>query len=108
MLALLRLPLFERLIIDSQMYDELAKWIAAGNWLGGGRTFYQDPLYPYLLALFYRCFGHDLLVVRLFQAGLGVATCALVALVGRRMGAGRGNSRGVAGSSLSTSYFRGM
>ncbi len=85
-LALRRLPLFDNLIIDSKLYDEWAQRIAAGDWLGGDRAFYMDPLYPYLLAFLYRCFGHDLLIVRLFQAVLGVATCGFVAIIGRRIG----------------------
>ena len=58
------------------------------------RAFYMDPLYPYALAASYGIFGHDLIVVRLVQAGLGVPTCGLVALVGRRLG---GRPVGVAG-----------
>ena len=64
----------------------LARRIAAGDWLGGDRAFYMDPLYPYVLAVTYSIFGHDFLVVRLIQAALGVGTCGLVALVGRRLG----------------------
>jgi hypothetical protein len=85
-LALLRLPLFDNLIVDSKLYDEWAQRIAAGDWLGGDRAFYMDPLYPYLLAFLYRSFGHSLLIVRLFQAALGVATCGFVAIIGRRIG----------------------
>ena len=81
-----RLPLFDALIIDSKLYDQWAQRIAAGEWLGGDRAFFMDPLYPYVLALFYRGFGHDLLIVRLFQVGLGVATCGFVAILGWRLG----------------------
>lgn len=85
-LALRRLPLFDGLILDSWMYDDWARRIAAGDWMGGGRAFYQDPLYPYFLAGMYLLFGRDLLLVRLVQAALGVATCGLVAAIGRRVG----------------------
>ena len=80
------LPLFEHLIIDSQMYDQWAQQIATGNWIGGDRPFYMDPLYPYVLAVLNRIFGRDLLAFRLFQAFLGVATCGLVGVIGRRVG----------------------
>ena len=81
------LPLFDRLIVDSEAYDQWAQRIAAGDWLGRvpGRPFYQDPLYPYALAVVYKTIGRDLLVVRLFQIVCGVATCGLVALLGRAM-----------------------
>lgn len=82
-LALRPLPLFDGLILDSAAYDEWARRIAAGDWMGGTRAFYQDPLYPYFLAGLYAAFGRDLLVVRLIQAALGVATCGLVAGMGR-------------------------
>jgi 4-amino-4-deoxy-L-arabinose transferase-like glycosyltransferase len=87
-LALRHLPLFDWLILDSWMYDDWARRIAAGDWMGGQRAFYQDPLYPYFLAGIYRLFGRDLLLVRLVQAALGVGTCGLVAVIGRRI-AGR-------------------
>jgi 4-amino-4-deoxy-L-arabinose transferase-like glycosyltransferase len=81
----MKLPVFDVLILDSWMYDDWAKRIASGDWLGGARAFYKDPLYPYFLAVIYRLFGHDLLSVRIIQAGLGVGTCALVAVLGRRV-----------------------
>ncbi len=87
-LALRRLPLFDGLIIDSWVYDDVAQRIAAGNWMSGERAFYHDPLYSYFLAGIYLLFGRDLLIVRLVQAALGVATCGLLAVIGRRI-AGR-------------------
>lgn len=85
-LALSPLPLFDKLIIDSRMYDKWAVLIAQGNWLGSQRAFYMDPLYPYLLAIQYTLFGHNLFLVRVVQAGLGVGTCYLLAVIGRRLG----------------------
>jgi 4-amino-4-deoxy-L-arabinose transferase-like glycosyltransferase len=84
-ISLMRLPIFDVLILDSWMYDEWAKRIASGDWLGGPRVFYMDPLYPYFLAVLYRLIGRDLLIIRLLQAGMGVGTCALVAALGRRV-----------------------
>jgi tetratricopeptide (TPR) repeat protein len=86
LVALARLPLFDSLILDSETYDAWARRIAAGDWMGGERAFYMDPLYPYLLAAVYAAVGRDLLVVRLLQAALGVATCGLAAAIGRRVG----------------------
>ncbi len=86
LMELRQLPLFDMLILDSATYDQWALNIASGNWIGGDRAYYQDPLYPYLLAIIYRFFGHDLLIVRLVQIGLGIATCALVAVIGNRFG----------------------
>jgi 4-amino-4-deoxy-L-arabinose transferase-like glycosyltransferase len=78
------------LVGDAKAYDRWALDISGGNWLGSG-VFYQAPLYPYLLAVFYRVFGHDLTLVRLFQAIGGAAACVLLATAttrffGRRAG----------------------
>jgi len=83
------------------MYDDWAMHIAKGNWLGSDRAFYLDPLYPYLLALQYKIFGHNLLMVRLGQAALGVGTCFLVAVIGRRVG---GNTVGLGAALLAALY----
>lgn len=88
LLAIKNLPLFDNLILDSRFYDEVAQRIAAGDWLNGNNAFYTDPLYPYVVAVIYRFVGHDVLVVRIFQVALGVMTCGLVAILGRRVGGG--------------------
>jgi 4-amino-4-deoxy-L-arabinose transferase-like glycosyltransferase len=85
-MSLMRLPVFDALILDSWMYDEWAMRIISGDWLSGQHAFYMDPLYAYFLAAIYWLFGRDLLLVRLVQSGLGVGTCALVAVLGRRVG----------------------
>lgn len=86
--ALRRLPLFDRLLLDSEFYDAWARGIAAGDWMGGARVFFYDPLYPYFLAVVYRIAGHDLLLVRLLHVALGLGTCALTWILARRI-AGR-------------------
>ncbi len=67
-------PQFVWLILDPRMYDEWARGIAAGDWLGE-RAFFQDPLYAYLLALPYRLFGvgHGFIAVIQSVAGALVA-----------------------------------
>ncbi|HLY09143.1 MAG TPA: tetratricopeptide repeat protein [Planctomycetota bacterium] len=65
-------PYFETPIVDSAAYDSWASEIARGNFWGD-RAFYQDPLYPYGLGLFYKILGRNLLWVRIVQALLGTA-----------------------------------
>jgi len=48
---------------DALAYHEKALAIVAGDWLGD-RAFYQDPLYPYFLALLYALFGEGSVLVR--------------------------------------------
>jgi tetratricopeptide (TPR) repeat protein len=68
---------------DGWQYDDWARRIAAGEWLGG-QAFYQTPLYPYLLAAIYTAAGHSLMAVRAIQAVLGAAACVLLGIAGRR------------------------
>jgi tetratricopeptide (TPR) repeat protein len=69
--------LFTELFGDGQQYDEWARRIAAGDWIGG-EVFYQAPLYPYFLAVVYTLADQSLAVVRALQALLGAASCALL------------------------------
>ena len=78
-----RSPFYATLLGDSRGYDEWARQIAAGDWLGH-EVFYQAPLYPYLLGFIYAVAGHHLLVVRVVQALIGSASCALLTLAGAR------------------------
>ena len=56
----------------------LVKW-------AGGLTFYQEPLYAYLMAVTYKIFGGDHRWVFLWQLILGVLTNVLIYLLARRM-----------------------
>lgn len=77
-------PLFDLLVGDAERYDQWARAIAGGDWLSHAEgVFYQAPLYPYLLALVYAAAGHSVWAVRLLQAVLGAAACALLARAGR-------------------------
>ena len=77
-------PFFSLLMGDSRGYDEWAKRIAAGDWLGS-EVFYQAPLYPYFLGVLYSIAGRSLLLVRLVQAAIGSASCVLVGLAVSRL-----------------------
>jgi tetratricopeptide (TPR) repeat protein len=65
-------PYFDTPIVDSAAYDQWAVDIATKSFWGD-RAFYQDPLYPYGLGIFYKIFGRDFLWVRIVQAALGTA-----------------------------------
>jgi tetratricopeptide (TPR) repeat protein len=71
-------PFFTLLMGDSKGYDEWARRIAAGDWIGSD-VFYQAPLYPYFMGAIYSVTGHDVLAVRVCQTILGSISCALVA-----------------------------
>ena len=86
-LSLRDLPLFDRLIVDSEFYDQWGQKIAAGDVLSRfqPKPFFMDPLYSYALGVLYAVVGRSVLLVRLLQVGLGVGTCALVAGLGRKV-----------------------
>lgn len=75
--------LFTVLFGDGQQYDAWAREIAAGDWIGH-EVFYQAPLYPYFLAVLYGLGDHSLLLVRLVQAIMGSAACALLSYAGTK------------------------
>jgi tetratricopeptide (TPR) repeat protein len=77
-------PIFSVLMGDARSYDEWARRIAAGDWLGTD-VFYQAPLYPYFLSALYAVFGRDLFVVRLCQAIVGALSCATLGLAAERL-----------------------
>jgi tetratricopeptide (TPR) repeat protein len=65
---------FTHLGLDPLFFDEWARRIAAGDWLGGG-IFYQDPLYPYFLGTLYALLG----VHHVAAAGVQIVLGSLVA-----------------------------
>lgn len=77
-------PFFDVLLGDAAGYDEWARRLAAGDWIGT-EVFYQAPLYPYFVGLVFAVFGHDLLILRIVQAVIGSASCALLGLAGARL-----------------------
>ncbi|MBW8861650.1 MAG: tetratricopeptide repeat protein [Acidobacteria bacterium] len=77
-------PFFSVLLGDSRGYDEWARRIAAGEWIGHD-VFYQAPLYPYMLGVIYAIAGRHLLLVRVVQALIGSASCVFLALAAERL-----------------------
>ncbi|HYF01318.1 MAG TPA: glycosyltransferase family 39 protein, partial [Planctomycetota bacterium] len=68
-LSLRDAPYFYEPIVDGAAYDAWGHRIATQSFWGD-EAFYQDPLYPYFLGVFYKLFGRDLLAVRMVQAAL--------------------------------------
>ncbi|MDH5638186.1 MAG: glycosyltransferase family 39 protein [Nitrospinota bacterium] len=50
-----------------------------------GKTFHQEPLYAYLVAVTYRIFGPDARAVYIWQMALGVATTLMLYFISLRM-----------------------
>jgi len=75
-------PFFSNLYIDPLWYDEWARHIAAGHWMGE-RPFFLDPLYAYFLAAIYSAAGPSYLAVAAVQSLLGALVAPLVLLAAR-------------------------
>jgi Tfp pilus assembly protein PilF len=83
-------PFFTRPVVDGRAYDRWALAIigraespqaeAAAN-----GPFYQDPLYPYFLALIYTVFGHSYWAVYLSQLALALVFLLLIYDTARRL-----------------------
>ena len=69
-------PFFTRPVIDGQAYDTWALEIVKGK--TPAQPFYQDPLYPYFLALVYSVFGHSYWAVYLLQLALALVFLLLI------------------------------
>ncbi|MEQ1727516.1 MAG: glycosyltransferase family 39 protein, partial [Vicinamibacterales bacterium] len=78
-----RSPYFSALMGDARGYDEWARRLAGGDWIGSD-VFYQAPLYPYFVGVVYAVFGHSLTALRVVQAIVGAGSCALLGLAGYR------------------------
>ncbi|HEX6882186.1 MAG TPA: glycosyltransferase family 39 protein [Planctomycetota bacterium] len=63
---------------DARAYDQWARELAGGAWLGS-EVFYQAPLYPYLLGVVYALLGPAPGVVRVAQCLLGALAAVWVA-----------------------------
>jgi tetratricopeptide (TPR) repeat protein len=66
---------------DSRYYHWWAQRIIQGQ--PSPPVYYMGPLYPHLLAFFYRIFGPRPQIVLWFQVLLGTASCGLIYLFGR-------------------------
>jgi 4-amino-4-deoxy-L-arabinose transferase-like glycosyltransferase len=76
-------PFFTRPVIDGQVYDNWAMAIVKGK--APAQPFYQDPLYPYFLALVYSVFGHSYWAVYALQLALAMALLLLIYDTARRL-----------------------
>jgi len=77
-------PFFAVLPGDLGAYDRWAGQIVENGWLGK-EIFYQDPLYSYFLAIFYKVLGQEFLWIYVVQAFFGACTSGLLVLLGAKV-----------------------
>jgi hypothetical protein len=77
-------PLFDTPTMDAEYHDQWAQSILKGeDYIGG--VFFRAPFYPYFLALTYKVFGQNYLMVRLIQFIIGSLNCVLIYFLGRKV-----------------------
>lgn len=77
-------PFYGQPSVDSLIYVEWARRIAAGDWLGS-EAFFLSPLYGYLLGALYALVGTGFLWPLVLNALFGAATCAWVYTIACRL-----------------------
>ncbi|MHC4662662.1 MAG: glycosyltransferase family 39 protein [Planctomycetota bacterium] len=77
-------PVFEILFVDSERYFEWGRNLAENSFTED-RVFYQEPLYPYFLAAFFKIFGVGHFGPRFLQIILGSLNAVLLFLIGERL-----------------------
>ncbi len=86
---------------DEDNWDALARVYWHHGLLHPDSGTYRPPLYPLMLSAIYQVWGHAPVAVRLLQALLGTATCALLYGIGRRLG---GKRCGLIAAALGAAY----
>ncbi|MGH9869945.1 MAG: tetratricopeptide repeat protein [Candidatus Polarisedimenticolia bacterium] len=76
---------WDAMLLDAEVYDEWARSIAAGDWVGGTQVYTLAPLYPYVLAVLYALAGPSYPLVYVLQAGLGLVNIWLIHAIGRQV-----------------------
>jgi len=74
---------YSQFLLDEAFYNNWAREIAGGKWLGD-KAFDAMPLYPYFLAVVYKIFGYNLFMPRLIEAIIGSVSCILVYLITKK------------------------
>ena len=83
-LEIRKTPFFYSPFGDPDFFDRWAMDIATGNIIGK-EVFFKAPLYSYVLSLFYRIFGHNLLIPRLLNVIFDGFSIFLITLIGKRI-----------------------
>ena len=70
--------------IEAEIYHEWAIKIVEKGWLGDS-AFFQSPLYPYILAVFYKMIGPDMGLFLWFQGCVSILSIWLIFLLGKEL-----------------------
>lgn len=77
-------PTYATPIIDAAVYHDAAVRFANGERMIDD-AFWQPPLFPLALGVFYRVIGANVVAARIMLAAMAVVTCVVVAWIGARL-----------------------
>jgi tetratricopeptide (TPR) repeat protein len=77
-------PFFFAPFGDPEVFDTWSLSIAHGDFFSNG-IFFKAPLYPYILAVFYKIFGHNLFIPRILNIFFDTGSLVLLFLIGRTL-----------------------
>jgi tetratricopeptide (TPR) repeat protein len=77
-------PGFAFPLIDAQRYFNEAQMVASGDLIGGKLSYWQPPLYQFILGVGIALFGLNHFALHLAHFVLGAINCVLLYLVGRK------------------------
>src|SRR5260221_1318268 len=69
---------------DGLFYEEVAQKLLDGRFLREPQAFTFSPLYVFFLAGAFKIVGHNINAIRALQLVMGLGSCALIFLAGRR------------------------
>lgn len=83
-LEIRKAPFFYTPFGDPDFFDKWALHIAHGDFIGK-EVFFKAPLYPYVLAFFYKLMGHNLLIPRFLNILFDACSIFLLFLIGEKL-----------------------
>jgi tetratricopeptide (TPR) repeat protein len=84
-IAFLQIRALPNVTSDGLFYQETAQRIVDGSYLREATAFNFSPLYVFFLAAVFKTFGHGINAVRVVQMIVGIGSCGLIFLIGRRL-----------------------
>jgi tetratricopeptide (TPR) repeat protein len=98
---LLPTPFGRYLMLDSELFDRMAKAIVAGTPIAPGDVLFRPPLYPHVLAAIYKIAHPGTFIPRILQSLLGIATIVMISRIARRT---HGETAGKVAALLAATY----
>ena len=94
-------PMLRHPILDEAYYVAFGERVAAGFLSGEDGVYFMDPLYGYVVGLFFWLFGESTNALRIMQIGADAVSLVLVFLLGKKVA---GEREGLAAAAIYAAY----